>query len=87
MALAGRLFHVGTGGGVTESAHGYLAIGQGSDHAVGSLHSTGPDGISDCVNPDPKDRVHAAVLCAIAHDAHCGGEPVTMFLESEPTEG
>lgn len=64
IGIAGRLFLVDGGFGITEATDGYAAIGSGQDVASGALHC----GVSPV----------RALEAAVAHDPHTGGE-IDMF--------
>jgi hypothetical protein len=72
IATAGQLFSLWFEGSMeTADAHGYLAIGSGSETAQGSLHAT--KGLSD-----PSKRLRMALDAASAHTA--GVAPPYDFL-------
>lgn len=65
IAYKGKIFEIGSDMNVFESSDNYLAIGSGSEYALGSLHATEKSGKS------PKERVDMALQAAIKFDSFC----------------
>lgn len=74
VGVRGRLYAIYSDFQFSRSTAGHLAVGCGDEIALGSLHTTGPDGLG----LDPRTRVQYALEAAAAISAGCGG-PFTVI--------
>lgn len=78
LALEGELFTIGDDFSVCNTANAYAAIGQASEVAIGSLHTTGQLGLP------PRERLLLALTAAEQHT--CVVSAPFTYLTAEMTE-